>query len=682
MSIELLLEPSTNKPWANLFLNAVNVETKIETKEIISTGNNNIFQDITTQDLTVSEDVAIGTLNPLELVYTDTNNYLRSAVVTGSGSCTVSTIGATGPIIIDVPIGNTGPTGPQGIQGFSSSFFNYEVKNSPPGDPVSGKIIFQDFNNQNGSTGLYVDYLTSDGYDIDAVLSALATGDTIILQNKIDSNQYKRYLINNPIVYDNQYIQFGLSFVNSSGSDFIDAQAIILITKTIGGIGPVGPTGPQGSTGPQGDTGIQGSTGPQGDTGIQGPTGPQGVTGPTGAIGSTGPTGLSAPTTGSPNSLYATNTAGNAGFTGVFHYGNSNFYMGTTGTSALFTGLASNNIVFGFSSGRALASGAVQNTLIHGGANISSGQNNVCIGNGAGNVYSSQAGNMCIGSLTQNTSGSATLSSSGNNVSIGYGALYSVGSPSNTAIGANSLNQLNNSLIGTGQGFNVAIGDGAGQYNLALTGDARFNTFLGGLSNATGSASPNNRICIGYLSACPTDNSCRIGNSLLSFVDFGNLNCTVGTSTRPTAIYLRTTGGTSSLLEYYEQLSANLTGNFTVSGGTITPANIPYNIQITRIGNVVTLRNLQAQTNFTVNTGSPILTLPIGTIQSRFCPASISRHYITVTNNNSGDPVFGTIDINTDGSLSLGVSASVTLSPSAFSGNNAGTGRFCIQYVI
>jgi hypothetical protein len=73
--------------------------------------------------------------------------------------------------------------------------------------------------------------------------------------------------------------------------------------------GPVGPQGPAGATGPQGPQGLQGPQGIQGPKGDTGDTGPQGPTGPAGATGATAGEGI---TTGTANSIYASNGTTNS----------------------------------------------------------------------------------------------------------------------------------------------------------------------------------------------------------------------------------------------------------------------------------------------------------------------------------------------------------------------------------
>jgi hypothetical protein len=192
-----------------------------------------------------------------------------------SAPCYWSTIsGTVGP---QGPQGEAGPQGPQGEQGpagTSASYYEYNANvasTSPP--PGNGNIRW---NNavQASSTELYVSHLTRNNVDVDIFLALVNIGDTLVIQDQNNSNNYQKWIVSGtPVSIPNTYITFPVT-LDTSTISFIGGEDIILALSLKGEQGPQGPQGPQGEQGAQGP---QGEQGPQGDTGAQGP---QGIPGP------------------------------------------------------------------------------------------------------------------------------------------------------------------------------------------------------------------------------------------------------------------------------------------------------------------------------------------------------------------------------------------------------------------
>jgi hypothetical protein len=161
---------------------------------------------------------------------------------------------------------------------------------------------------QTSATQINIDHITADNVDIDIFLALLSVGDTLVIQDKTNSNNYQKWEVSSAItIISNDYVQVPVTLLTSGGTGttgFGNNVAIILAIVSAGVIGPTGPigaTGPTGATGPAGATGpigATGPTGPQGSTGDIGPTGatgPNGATGPSGVAGPTGSTGVTGP---------------------------------------------------------------------------------------------------------------------------------------------------------------------------------------------------------------------------------------------------------------------------------------------------------------------------------------------------------------------------------------------------
>jgi hypothetical protein len=211
-------------------------------------------------------------------------------------------------------IGATGPQGPQGPAGQSSSLYRYNAKTSATsGDPGNTFLLWNN-STQRLATQINVSHMDSLSDDIDVFLELISTGDTIIIQDRNDSNNYQTWTVSNtPTVIPNSYAEIPVTLITSTGTgytNFNSGHDLLFIIQSAGVVGPTGPTGPSGATGPQGAqgntgatgpqgvSGPSGATGPQGNTGAEGPQGPQGVSGPQGAqgnVGATGPQGPSGP---------------------------------------------------------------------------------------------------------------------------------------------------------------------------------------------------------------------------------------------------------------------------------------------------------------------------------------------------------------------------------------------------
>jgi hypothetical protein len=213
------------------------------------------------------------------------HEYWGSGYGGAGGSGPTGPAGATGAT---GATGSTGPTGPQGNAGQSSSFYEYLANTTLfAGDPGAPFVIW-DNATQTSATQINISHLTATGVDVDIFLALLTTGDTVILQDQVNSNNYQQWTVSAPVtVFPNQYVVVPVTYVGG-GYSFSNNQPMIVAIRVIGPIGPAGPTGPTGPTGATGSTGATGPTGPTGATGATGATGPTGPTGATGAAGING----------------------------------------------------------------------------------------------------------------------------------------------------------------------------------------------------------------------------------------------------------------------------------------------------------------------------------------------------------------------------------------------------------
>ena len=315
-------------------------------------------------------------------------------------------------------------------------------------------------------------------------------------------------------------------------------------------------------------------------------------------------------------SLQAHNTAGSSV---TFQASGSSITLNVTDTlfntiignaAGNFTLTGTNNVFFGFQSGKALSTG-FQNTIIGGGALLTTGTNNTCVpggnlttgagntfvGPGAGGVTTTGSGNTCAGInggggvtiATNNTliGGATQITTGGNNVIIGQGASGANGGNSNNTVIGTSANPV-------GATGNIAIGNSvsgrAGINNFTIIGNAFIadttnnSIFSGpGAGNKTytsGTAVNNSALGASALTALTTGtNNTVLGAFALKALTTGINNIAIGVNALSTLTNTSNTIGIG-------QLSSAQTGAIAI--GHFTSAAAPNSIMLGGISNTVT----------------------------------------------------------------------------------------------
>ena len=248
------------------------------------------------------------------------------AGATGAGATGLA--GATG-------VGATGFAGATGANGQSASFFNYQADTTtqtlPPAGPITNGHILWNYPTQSSSTRVAFSHIDGNGNDIDVFFPLYKNGDTFIIQDQNNSDNYQSWKINGtPTIGSNSYIVIPVTIQGAGGTgitNFSNTQQVIWAVVTSG---LQGATGYQGSTG-IGATGYQGATGLSGSTG-SGATGYQGATGLQGSTGLLGSTGLQGATGSGATGYQGATGIGTQGATGVGTLGGD-----VTGTSSANT---------------------------------------------------------------------------------------------------------------------------------------------------------------------------------------------------------------------------------------------------------------------------------------------------------------------------------------------------------
>jgi hypothetical protein len=139
--------------------------------------------------------------------------------------------------------------GATGITGQSSTFYNYRSDTTQTSGTPTNSHLFWNNVTQASATTVTLSHIEALGNDIDVFFTLFKTGDTFIIQDKNNSNNYQKWEINaTPTVVTNSYVTIPVTFITSGGtSEFANNHQIIFAIVTSG---LTGATGVQGATGP------------------------------------------------------------------------------------------------------------------------------------------------------------------------------------------------------------------------------------------------------------------------------------------------------------------------------------------------------------------------------------------------------------------------------------------------
>jgi hypothetical protein len=194
------------------------------------------------------------------------------------------------------PTGATGYTGSRGATGQSSNYYRYKAKTgTTSGNPGAGFLIWNT-STQRNATQINLSHLDNDSNDIDVFLALLNAGDTVIVQDQSNSDNYQIWNVSTTAtVYANSYVEVPVTLTSSTGTGytgFANNHDLLFIIQSAGVQGPIGYTGSAGSQGYTGSQGSTGYTGSVGSTGTVGYTGSAGYAGSAGGTGSDGTAGV------------------------------------------------------------------------------------------------------------------------------------------------------------------------------------------------------------------------------------------------------------------------------------------------------------------------------------------------------------------------------------------------------
>lgn len=195
----------------------------------------------------------------------------------------------------------------------------YKAKTSATsGYPGDGYLLWNNAT-QTSATSLIFAHLTTDNLDIDIVLGTLAAGQTLILQDSNNSDNYQKWTVSSGPTNTNggtatSYWTVPVTLVASAGTGTTgfanNHQLVVFAIRNLSG--NVGPAGPPGMDGIDGEDGPPGAPGPAGTMGPTGPAGASGIgivldgiDGEDGQPGPPGQSGAGVPTGGTANQVLA-----------------------------------------------------------------------------------------------------------------------------------------------------------------------------------------------------------------------------------------------------------------------------------------------------------------------------------------------------------------------------------------
>lgn len=138
-----------------------------------------------------------------------------------AGTNTISLLSQTGDPLSSQVLSGGG--------GGGSGFYEYQAIIATQGPPIGAGHIEWNNETQSLATVIYVSHLTSNGDDIDIFLEAISEGDTLVIQDRNNSANAQRWLVNGtPTNIPNDYHSFPVELVSGSYV-FSGSQAIALI---------------------------------------------------------------------------------------------------------------------------------------------------------------------------------------------------------------------------------------------------------------------------------------------------------------------------------------------------------------------------------------------------------------------------------------------------------------------
>jgi hypothetical protein len=145
------------------------------------------------------------------------------------------------------PPGPEGPQGPQGDPGASTSVFYFIADTTHTGasDPGSGKIRWNN-SDPTAATFLYIDWLTSDGFDVTVLFRLMNPPEQIVVQDKDLALNYQVYQLTGPAIMMPDWFQVPVLWVESGGTGAMqNNKGVAILVVAEGSPGPPGPAGPQ-----------------------------------------------------------------------------------------------------------------------------------------------------------------------------------------------------------------------------------------------------------------------------------------------------------------------------------------------------------------------------------------------------------------------------------------------------
>ena len=137
--------------------------------------------------------------------------------ITTTSSTTANSFIKVGGTNLEVLLAD-GTTAPYNSGGSGGNYFLYESSTNITVPPSISQHVQYNNSVQPSATFVYINHLTDDNIDIDFYLAQVGIGDILYFQDRNLSTNWIKYAVTSRTIIPNDYVEFGVTYVNSEGT--------------------------------------------------------------------------------------------------------------------------------------------------------------------------------------------------------------------------------------------------------------------------------------------------------------------------------------------------------------------------------------------------------------------------------------------------------------------------------
>lgn len=111
-----------------------------------------------------------------------------------------------------------GTTAPYNSGGSGGNYFLYQSSTDITVPPSISQHVQYNNSVQPSATIVWINHITDDGIDIDFYLAQVGIGDILYFQDRNNSTNWIKYAVTSRTIFVNNYVQYGVTYVNSEGT--------------------------------------------------------------------------------------------------------------------------------------------------------------------------------------------------------------------------------------------------------------------------------------------------------------------------------------------------------------------------------------------------------------------------------------------------------------------------------